>query len=427
MLNFMTEDDLQVGDVIFFVNKENEYNHVAIYSGKRDVTHFITHAVHEPYYSVMTTRLKESDVPYQVYRPKDFKLGLRAAYRMQAWVKYQVSFNPEMHFFKDELGDAKSQAEIGEKYFPEKFYRYIEFAAHAQTPFFPNSVRGMTCSEAVEAAFIIEHLLMIDAVKSYDDLENNWISDNGDQDALGYYFQSLDEDKKPSARYMQYLKDSHSINEYPYGKLPSNNHIDNGTFSPSFTAWNYKNYPSIENFVNIYQGFPLKQDPRISMPAGMLYYFQNHPEHWHNMGLLNVEKKIYEKEALEKNKNAWREYVNNVFAGAEEKKEKLIEQSEEQGDFTPSSPCKTNSRYFTFEEQSFEPNFEDLVGRSAHKAAIVFGTPEKKIPYSTLRDSDAKSKKRLNYTDANNEMDVEDPFLNMHEAGAIGNVKKIKL
>lgn len=62
----MTPEELQIGDIIFFMDASAIPIHVAIYAGMRHNVHYITHAVTGSYKSIITTRLKSDDFPYKV-------------------------------------------------------------------------------------------------------------------------------------------------------------------------------------------------------------------------------------------------------------------------------------------------------------------------------------------------------------------------
>lgn len=344
--NILKAEDLQLGDVVFFMDAMGAPHHVAIYNGKFGETHFITHGVSDPYFSVMTTRLKEEYFPYRVFRHKSLALGAQAAARMRVWAEHQVPFSEEKHGLYETICDmnetchpvtgGKAQAKLAQKYFAANFYRYIEFAAHPSMPYFPHggeNTQGMYCSEALAAAFNIEQLLMIDAIKSCAELNTVWVSDNINPKFMKDVLHLFPSEFKPTQRYMSYLKSSHSENEYPFGSLPTNENQPEENFLPSVCAWNYQKYGAIEAFVDNYSKFALPLDSKLATPWAILTFFEQHPEHWQDLGKLTVEKKNYPLEKLEENKKAWQNYVDKLFKEAKEKQGAIRSGRENQDSF----------------------------------------------------------------------------------------------
>lgn len=325
-------DDLQKGDVLFFMESGGASHHVAIYNGKYANTHFITHAVSHPYYTVMTTRLKPEHFPYRVFRPASLALGAQAAARMRIWAEHQVPFSEEKHSLYETICDmkgtchpktgGKAQSELAQKYFAANFYRYIAFAAHPNMPYFPHSseqTQGMYCSEALAAAFNIQQLLMLHAVKSCKELNTVWVSDNISPTLLKPLLKKIPREFKPSTEYFKYLETSRSENEYSFGSLPSNEEQPDENFLPSVFAWRYDKYGRIEKFLESYKGFYLPFDSKLATPWAILTYFEDHPEQWKDLGKLTVEPTDYPLEKLEENKREWQTYVSKLFADAEQK------------------------------------------------------------------------------------------------------------
>lgn len=325
-------DDLQLGDVIFFMESGGASHHVAIYNGKYADTHFISHAVSDPYFSVMTTRLKPEHFPYRVFRSTNWALGAQAAARMRTWAQHQVPFSEEKHALYETICDmngtchpktgGKAQSELAQRYFAANFYRYIAFAAHPNMPYFPHSseqTQGMYCSEALTAAFNIQQLLMLGAVKSCEELNTVWVSDNINVVLLKSLLKKIPTEFQPSGEYFKYLEKSHSAQEYPFGDLPSNEQRPEENFLPSVFAWRYEKYGSIEKFIKNYKDFVLPFDSQLASPWAMLTYFENNPTQWKDLGTLTMTPAVYPLEKLEENKREWQKYVDKLFEEAEKK------------------------------------------------------------------------------------------------------------
>lgn len=417
MIKFLQEDDLQVGDIIFFMGYGQIPAHLAIYSGKKEDTHFITHGVSDPYYSMMTTRLKTEHYPYRVFRSKDFNLAAQTAYRMRVWSQHQVLFSKEKHDFRLNICETngfdhpktggEALCKVAEKYFAPNFYRYIEYAAHPDMPFSPSSKLGMTCSEAIVAAFNMQYLISINAINTPD----QWVTDNMPLDYINSYITQLPKHKKPSQRYINYLQSSHSIDEYPFGKLPSNLCLDEPHFSPAIAAWNYTKYGKIEFFLDKH-AFPLPLDAKITLPWGLMTYFLKHPEHWLDVGTLIVQPKQYAQEKIEANKEAWRHYVQILFDTAQEKQQSVNNYlAQPQNTIHPSSPCKLKKFFATMEEQTSDFSFDMLAEEETAKKVLTFSTPPKKIPLKTLTEKrngfSASPTQRKLFSDDEGDMDMD--------------------
>ncbi|MCS5712729.1 hypothetical protein [Candidatus Berkiella aquae] len=337
----MHESELQIGDILFFMNASGFPDHVAIYAGLRDDTHFITHAVSDPYFSIMTTRLKPDIRPYQVYRCKDTSLALQTATRMRIWAEHQIPFSIEKHDLHLTLMDlpklchpktgGTEQANLAASSFASHFYRYIEYAAHPQMPEFPHQdkpLEGMFCSEAITAALNVETLKQMNAVKSLAEMEIDWISDRIDSSYIKAWASKAPSSQQPSAQYLAYQAGLQAENEYPFGELPSNSQRgSDGPFLPSIAAWRYNYYGPIENFISRYlsdEKFVLPLDSKITTPFAMLAYFAQHPNHWLDCGKLDPEPVEYPLADLELKKQEWIDYVTKLFNDAKEKKEDIL-------------------------------------------------------------------------------------------------------
>lgn len=355
----MLEDELMIGDVIFFIDSNGIPHHVAIYAGKREDTHFISHAVSAPYYSFMTTRLKPEFYPYRVFRPTNTALGISTAIRMSIWSKYQVPFSEEKHTAYEDLCDnakmthpkdgGHAQQAFAAKYFDRNFYRYIAFAAHPSMPYYPEEeMEGMRCSEGLTAAFNVETLLTINAVRSCAELNTKWVSDQIPLDEIASLIKKVPNYMAPSSNYLEYINYSHHQNEYEFANFPSNLKLHKFQCIPSILAWRYEVYGRIEHFIEHYD-FPLRLDSKISSPWAMMYFFQQTPNHWIDLGNLAIEHKFYNLEALEADKEKWREYINNLFSDAIERQQMLCSTFGAHSPISPSqllsssAPCRSRS------------------------------------------------------------------------------------
>jgi len=332
----MNPNKLRVGDILFFMDALGVPNHVAIYAGFRANTHFITHAVTDPYYSIITTRLKPDDFPYRVFRCKDLGLAAQTAFRMRTWAEHQVPFSLEkhdLHFnimdkpgFSHPVTGGEAQRNLAQSLFAANYYRYIEYASHPSMPYFPHpkNTQGMYCSEAITAAINVEKLIALDAVKSTKET-HGWVSDHTSSTVLDKLLALL-KIKSISKRYRDYLESSRSKDAYqPYGELPSNTKVDEIPFLPSIAAWRSSNC-SVEEFVDTLlesNRFELPLDSFSATPWAMMSYFQAHAEHWEDMGTLLMPKVRYPLAKMETDKAAWRSYVQSLFEQAQEKQNSL--------------------------------------------------------------------------------------------------------
>jgi hypothetical protein len=319
----MTPDNLLVGDLLFFMNSLKQADHVAIYSGKKDNTHFITHAVSEPYNSVMTTRLKAVDLPYRVYRCLDLNLSYQVTHRMLSWVKVGLRFSHEKtdsiySGFTDSramcnpVTGGQAQLEHIMRDFPIIFYRYIAMASHPEIPYMINDQQneGIRCSEAIAMAFNIETLLHADAVYSTSTLNVPWVSDK-----IHYNVADINKRFSPHDNFWRYAERCNDPNEYePYGVIPENA-IKDGTYPCSLYAWNFNRYPSIEAFIEQYP-FALPVDSKLATALALMTHMQNQPTQWQDLGELTVPVINYEHSELETqdHKSAWKQYVINLFS-----------------------------------------------------------------------------------------------------------------
>lgn len=322
----MTPDDLLVGDLLFFMNSLKQAEHVAIYSGKKDNTHFITHAVSEPYNSVMTTRLKNEFLPYRVYRCLDLNLSYQVTHRMLSWVKVGLKFSHEKtdsiySGFTDSrpmchpVTGGQAQLDHILNDFPIIFYRYIAMASHPEIPYMINSEQdeGLICSEAIAMAFNIETLLHADAVYSTSTLNVPWVSDK-----IHYNVAEINQRFSPHQNFWNYAERCNDPNEYqPYGVIPENA-IKDGDYPCSLYAWNFNRYPSIETFIQQYP-FALPVDSKLASPLALMIHMENTPTLWKNLGQLTVPVVKYNHSELETqdSKEAWKQYVIKLFSERE--------------------------------------------------------------------------------------------------------------
>ncbi|MDI1352790.1 MAG: hypothetical protein PSV35_08530, partial [bacterium] len=94
---------------------------------------------------------------------------------MRSWEEHRVPFSKEIHnlhiAIKDKFDHPKTggqlQLSLAKEYFAPNFYRYIEYAAHPEMPYFPKdkNTKGMSCCEAITAVFNVQKLLMFNIIK----------------------------------------------------------------------------------------------------------------------------------------------------------------------------------------------------------------------------------------------------------------------
>lgn len=349
----ISTDDLQFGDLIFFMNHNNA-EHVAIYVGKQKDTRFIAHAVSEPHFSVMTTRLKKDFYPYEVFRCKDTYLAALAACRLLSWVRTGLGFSKEKHDslyanFMDATENCHpktgglAQLSQLQNDFPTIFYRYIAMASHPEYPIIPTAKNseGVQCAETVVMAYNIETLLKSNAVKSVKDLNNKWVSDKTTTDPI-----AIQNKFHPSDQYWTYFRRANNPNEYePYGVIPQNG-IKDGALPCSLYAWKYENYPSIEEFIKTYP-FSLPLDSKLSTPWAIMTFCQNNPLLWQSLGKLEIQNINYPKEELESKKDEWKKYVLRLFHKREQLHEDILEKFREASStkfqYSPEKKVKTKN------------------------------------------------------------------------------------
>ena len=396
----MKPEELQIGDVIFFMDANGIPTHVAIYAGFRAETHFITHAVTDPYYSIITTRLRADEFPYRVFRPKDVALAAQTAHRMRIWAEHQVPFSLEKHELHINICDAvgfshpktggATQRDYAMSLFSKNYYRYIEYAAHPSMPYFPHDkkTQGMYCSEAITAAFNAQKLIMLNAVKSSHEL-HGWVSDHTQEDI---FTKQLERQQQPvlTQRYAEYLRSSRSERAYyPHGELPSNRRLDETPFLPSIAAWRSTTC-SIEEFVDEFLSqnkFELPLDSIAATPWAMMSYFQAHEEHWQPLGEMKVVEKKYPLAKLEADKAAWRVYIHSLFQEAQEKQSIIRRTCGSQIDLLKDelespAPLRKVKRSRSMEDVSAvlsqeQEKIELLTEASKYRTIRVLTTPEK--------------------------------------------------
>lgn len=405
----MQESELEIGDIIFFTDSFGNPEHVAVYNGKQGETHFVTHGVTGKYHSIMTTRLtandkeEEGDMPYHVFRPATLELGIAIAHRMRVWGTHNIPFSKEKHELYSEIIDRRdcarpgmpgllAQQQLAEKYFSPNFYQLIEIASHPTSPYFPHleehNIEGMYCSEALTAAINVEYLLSMHAVKSCNDLNLAWISDNTDQEMIEQYAAALPQEFKPGQEYADYIQRHHSQTPYEelHTQLSFNSRKVLEKFPPSFIAWNYPVYGSIEKFAK-QSGSPLPLDPTLATPGAMFAYMCNHPEMWNDMGHVTIQNREYPFEKLEADKTVWRKYVTNLFESGQKNKEHLRNRCAELEDLDLQDLGRTFRDALNLRASSLRasddmlltkrPNQEDYMKLHAERRTLLFASPLK--------------------------------------------------
>lgn len=339
----MNPADLQIGDIIFFMDANKLPIHVAIYAGLRANTHYITHAVTGKYNSIITTRLKNDDFPYRVFRCHDMALAAQSAIRMRIWEEHRVPFSIEKHdlfsvlsedIFSHPKTGGKDQLAFSREYFARNYYRYIEYASHPSMPYFPNGsqTQGMYCSEAITAAFNIQKLIMLDAINE----AKGWVSDHTTKEIFSQLLTKFQGNKTISKRYSDYLESIRSEKPYPYGQLPSNLKLDQAPFLPSTTAWKNSSC-TIEEFVDNYldtKKFELPLDSILATPGALMSHVENDNENWTHLGELKIDNTTNPLDNLENTgPEEWRQHIAKLFATADEKRKHIIETYESKDSF----------------------------------------------------------------------------------------------
>lgn len=362
----------------------------------------ITHAVTGTHLSIITTRLKYDDFPYRVFRCKDMALATQSAIRMRSWEEHRVPFSMEKHDLHSVINDDKlthletggnDQLLLAKKYFAPNYYRYIEYAAHPEMPYFPkgNNMKGMYCSEAITAAFNVQKLLMLHAIKPE---IKGWVSDHTTTDIFSKLFTKLFGNKKTSERYKTYLKSIHSETPYPYGAMPSNTKPDEAPFLPSLSAWANEQY-SIEEFVDNFleaNQFELPLDSVIATLRAMMAHMEIDSVHWINCGKLTVEQTVNPLDNFETwASEEWRAYVGKLFSFAIKKNIAKKKQEFIASAYTAIDPLSSNWRLTPavkscIRRRSFDdtskpafPIVTDLLSpKNKYQSIAFFATPERR-------------------------------------------------
>ena len=169
----MHDDDLKMGDLIFYADTLGQMEHVALYVGHKDHLPYVVHATTGEYKAVMLTRLKQPDHGcfYHVMRPccQDEVIKATVAILLR-WVEFQVpyKYHDELNFQLDELCGLegkkapKIQESFGKQHFEARFPYYFEIAnALPLTPLDKNGcMEGMFCSEVIIAAFNVAQIVL---------------------------------------------------------------------------------------------------------------------------------------------------------------------------------------------------------------------------------------------------------------------------
>ncbi len=309
-------EQLEIGDIIFDVDYAGVPLHVSIYAGKKDGHHFVTHAVTSKYNSVMMTRLQPDHYPRRIFRCKDATLALNVALRMGRWAYFQIPFSERKHNrhltildvpgFSHPVTGPEAQCEYAESQFSENFYRYIAYASHPDLPFYPHqNMDGFYCSEAIVAAFQVETLLMVNAVKPQG---NVWVADKNDGISMAH---------EPEG-YRRYVA------SMPVEIMPSQMET-----APSYQAWQSDLFSEdIQSFAQTSACFLLKLDSEVAGRAAMFAYFLKHEESWTDCGTMDVEpmdKIPFEDDANQKDK--WRNYTSLLFSSASSRRSTILKVS----------------------------------------------------------------------------------------------------
>ena len=313
--------DLLPGDLIFFMDSFGKTaEHVAVYAGvKRDGKPYIIHAVTHPHQAVVTTLLKPlEDTPLHVVRNRSLRLALSAHHRMKTWAEVMVPYDTEaaglimtledsMPFCHPSTGLEKYHrfaVEMGQK----NFYRRIKYAARRMRPVMPaeesikSTGRGFRCAEAAILAYQIEELSDAVADLSGSFSERVWVSDK-------YAHPDILKKLGATPEYLAYQASLNGRQTYTVEgrKVEVRNKAkteDHQEFYPSFVAWNFNAYGSIEDYqATMDTCFSI--DAKVSSAKVLYYHVMHDIEHWQTLGRLELPDHDIDAGA----RAAWREEV----------------------------------------------------------------------------------------------------------------------
>lgn len=186
----MLESELQIGDLIFFLDTLSNAEHIALFVSMKDDVPYVIHATSAPYYAVMLTRLKPADIgcAYRVVRPIHKNLALIATGILFQWVEHLVpyasreKFDAIMNELDQKGGIDNPNAGIVQEAHGKATYEsnYAQYLIMANSlPYIPHEegkIKGLRCAETIVAAFnialVIMHATLIQSFMGYE-----WILD----------------------------------------------------------------------------------------------------------------------------------------------------------------------------------------------------------------------------------------------------------
>ncbi len=254
----MNDLELQMGDLVYFLATNGVPEHIALYVNHKDGIPYVIHATGHPYNAVMLTRLSSPDdnCNYRVVRPLNKNLAYVATGILFRWVESQI-------------------------------------------PFATTEKR--------------------DAICNYLDDIGGWL-DNADLSAIGRIQESYGQETYVS-NYSQYVSMLEALPMIP----EEHDRIQGLRCSEAIVAAfniallimhetckktlsGYKLDPdpciNLESFIGLLDN-PLPFDAKKMVSAGMLKYCSEHPAQWSDLGVLNIQPKILNKEEADSNRSRW--------------------------------------------------------------------------------------------------------------------------
>ena len=304
----MTNNDLQIGDLIFYTNTLGSIEHIAMYINHKDTTPYVVHAVSSPYNSIMLTQIKPADpgCSYHVMRPVNNEITLIAAGILLRWVEHQVPFATEkkrnaLINCLDDIGGfdtpnaGKVQEPHGKKTYRATYLQYLDMAN--ALPYIPkeqNEIKGFSCSEAIVSAFNVALIIACAAI------------------------------------------------------IPT---LQGDT-------WSLDAFTSLDDYIDLLKN-PLPFDAKSILAAGIFEHCTKNSEDWLNQGVLTIVPR--EETNFNEHKEVWREFKTALLAEAPEKLKNFIASPTQKnhsssprffsaGERSRSSSCASTSQLLTCTE-----------------------------------------------------------------------------
>jgi hypothetical protein len=257
----MNDQELQIGDLIFYYDTLGCIEHTAVYVQHKNNIPYVVHSTSSPYNSVMLTHIKPAEelCSYTVMRPKNTHLAALAVNILLRWVEHQVPFacKDKLDKISNEIDNkngfegpdaGKIQESHGKQSYKNNYNQYIDMAnALPYIPCEDGEIKGLRCAEAVISAYNIALFLM-------------------------------------SATLKRSLIDDSSL-------------------------WVIGTCNSLEIFIELLNN-PLPFDAKATLSAGIYEHCVHDTENWISLGALNVANVILEEQVIVSNKESWREFRN---------------------------------------------------------------------------------------------------------------------